>query len=390
MEELPGSDRARVAAIGSTGQMHGLVLWNMETRETSSLITWQDQRCLGDQFLEELRQITGEASLQSGYGLVSLGWLARHESGSVKRFQSAGCIHDFVVSSISDSSVSVIDPSDAASWGFFDLATRSWKVDQIQRAGIDVALLPEVRPAGSVVGELSGAYATKWGIPTGVPVCNALGDNQASLHASLTDPNHQVALTIGTGAQLSVVVDAVPSNVSDARKSYEYRPYIGSSYIAVAASLSGGRALATLGRALEDFIQKLELKHAPTLDQIQSMMHCEGLQKIGTDVVADARLGGERHDPHRRGSITNLSFETLTIGDLTAALCRGLVTSLRDALPPALLANRREVVGSGNAIRRSALMQGIIREVFQAELVLTEGAEPTAAGAALLAAAALR
>jgi sugar (pentulose or hexulose) kinase len=35
-------------------------------------------------------------------------------------------------------------------------------------------------------------------------------------------------------------------------------------------------------------------------------------------------------------------------------------------------------------------MQGIIREVFQAELVLTEGAEPTAAGAALLAAAALR
>ena len=40
----------------------------------------------------------------------------------------------------------------------------------------------------------------------GTPVAVATGDNPASLYASLEDPEQEIALTIGTAAQLGVVV----------------------------------------------------------------------------------------------------------------------------------------------------------------------------------------
>ena len=132
-------------------------------------------------------------------------------------------------------------------------------------------------------------------------------------------------------------------------------------------------------------MRELGLENPPSLDVIQTAMHTMGLEKISTDMIAGASLSGERYAPHLRGSFSNISFDTFTIGDMTAALCRGLVTSLKNALPAEFLASRKEVVGSGNAIRRSPLMQQIIRETFGCELRLQEGAEPTAAGAALLA-----
>jgi len=222
------------------------------------------------------------------------------------------------------------------------------------------------------------------------PCGNALGDNQASLFGSLTDPANQVALTIGTGAQLSVVVPSLPPMDSKERVRYEFRPYVGESYIAVVASLSGGRALAALGRALEEFMRGLGVSPLPSLEAIQTAMHEQGLAKVATDLGATASLSGERYDLSLRGGFSNLSFDNFSIGDMTAALCRGLVTSLKDALPAELLSTRREVVGSGNAIRRSPLMQQVIRESFGCALKLQEGSETTACGAALLAAASLR
>lgn len=180
----------------------------------------------------------------------------------------------------------------------------------------------------------------------------SLGDNQASLYGSLTDPSSQVALTIGTGAQISVVV-------------------------------------AGLGRALEAFVAELKLEHTPSLDTIQTAMHEQGLRKVATDLRANPSLSGERYDSSLRGSFTNLSFDNFTIGDMTAALCRGLVTSLRDTLPRGLLDSKREVVGSGNAIGRSPLMQQIIRETFGYKLTLHDSPESTACGAALLVATSL-
>ncbi|MEY4668107.1 MAG: sedoheptulokinase [Pseudomonadota bacterium] len=385
IEALSEQHRRAVRAIGVTGQMHGVVLWNEGTDEASHLITWQDQRCLEGDFISKLRSSTGDSSAQTGYGTSTLAWLVEYAPEMLKRYTAAATIHDYLVSAISENPRPFTDPSDAASFGFFDISTAQWREECLAKARIPRSLLPEVRPAGKKVGVLSNGYASRWRMPAGIPIGNALGDNQASLYGSLTDPSNQISLTIGTGAQLSVVATHLPKGSLIPRERFEFRPYVGESYIAVAASLSGGRTLAGLGRALESFMRGLGLQDPPSLDAIQTAMHAQGLEKVATDLRAHASLSGERYDPSLRGGFTNLSFDNFTIGDMTAALSRGLVTSLRDALPKELLASRTEVVGSGNAIRRSPLMQQIIRETFGCTLKLQDGAETTACGAALLA-----
>ena len=386
---LPQAARAHVRAVGVTGQMHGVVLWNAATGETSNLVTWQDQRCLEEDFIEELRSRTGDATCQSGYGLSTLSWLAKYEPAMLQKYNRAATIHDYLVTAVCGNERAYTDPSDGASWGLFDLRARSWNVDKISRSGIPIALLPEIVEAGAHVGVVTESFAARWGIPSQVPVGNALGDNQASLFGSLTDAQHQIALTIGTGAQLSVMVSDLPAELPGVSSTFEFRPYVGSKYIAVAASLTGGRALAALAKAIEYFMSKMNVSPVPSLDAIQTAMHVEGLAAIATDLQANASLSGERYDLSMRGSFTNLSFDNFTFGDMTCALSRGLVSGLRDALPATLLADRSEVVGSGNAIRRSPLMQQVIRESFGCSLVLTEGSETTACGAALLAASQL-
>lgn len=100
-ESIPTAQRAGIAHIGVSCQMHGVMLWNAHSFNDalnyddqvqyvcdissdrvplrSNLITWQDQRCSGD-FLSPLnacvKDSTAEAGqkLASGYGIASLAW----------------------------------------------------------------------------------------------------------------------------------------------------------------------------------------------------------------------------------------------------------------------------------------------------------------------------
>jgi|694.fasta_scaffold09525_6 sedoheptulokinase len=383
---LPQESRSRVGGIGATGQMHGVVLWSTSRNETSSLVTWQDQRCCDDDFLQWLRQESGENGAQTGFGAVTLAWYAKYEPKLFGRFDASGTIHDLIVARATGRKEAVIDPSDAASWGFFDLRSRNWNEAAARRAGVPRDMLPSLAPSGATVGLLSQAVAARWGVPAGIPVGNALGDSQAALFGSLTDPADQIALTIGTGAQLSVVVRGLPEQLPASNEPYEYRPYVDERQIVTVASLTGGRALAALGRAIKEFGDKLGLGSEVTLDRVQTVMHESGLAAIDSDLRANPSLSGERYAPEMRGSFSNLTFDNFSVGDLTAALSRGLVEYLHGALPAGLLKGRQEVVGSGNALCRSPLLQEIVRRTFGVRLTLRDGGEATACGAALIAA----
>jgi len=384
--QLSPSLRQTVSAIGITGQMHGVMLWSPSERNTSHLITWQDQRCLENGFVRELQIATGSLGLQTGFGCSTLAWFARHDPHALTRYQCASTVHDYFAALLTGRPQAACDPTGAASWGLFNLRTSTWDLAASDRAKIPRRSLPEVLPCGAMLGGLVPAIAEQWGIPAGTPVMNGIGDNQASLFGSLKNPHEQIAINIGTGAQVSVVLSSLPSTESAAASRLEFRPYVDGSYIAVGASLAGGRPLATLATALASFMRDAGVEEVPSLDDIQSTMHRLGLERKETALVACSSFGGERFDPALTGSIAGITFDNLSIGDLTAAMCHGVVRGLRDMLSPELLVGRNVVVGSGNAICLSPLMQATISDLFDLPLLLDQGVETTAVGAALLAA----
>lgn len=377
--------RARTVAVGLTGQMHGVVAVDRRLNPVTNLITWQDQRCNEAGFLEDIQRRSGDRSLRTGFGTATLAWLSRR--GQLPdQAEATATIHDLVAARLCALPRPVTDPTDAASWGLFDPTAGRWDGAAADRVGLDPRLLPEIRDSGSMAGMLSPTAAAELGLPADIPVMVPLGDNQASLWATLAgrDPGSALALTLGTGGQLSAVMPAgfVPPPESPA--TFEYRPYPGGRLAAVAACLCGGSAFAWFATTIGSWCREIGLE-PPDQDVLYERLIQAGLAADGGGLDIVPRFLGERHEPDGRGAIRRIGTENCTVGNVSRALVDGILRNLRDMLAPECLQGRSVVVGSGNAIRRSKLMQTRIEAEIGLPLHLCSTAEEAATGAALLA-----
>jgi sedoheptulokinase len=348
----------------------------------SRLVTWQDGRCLEDEsFLVDLGRETGHA-LRTGFGCATLAWMASHRELAPSA-SSTATIHDLAVSRLCGRARPVTDPTDAASWGLFDLASLQWDEGAVAAAEIPRDLLPEVVPCGAAAGSLSASMAADLGLPEDVPVRAAIGDNQASLLATLSAPGEEVALTLGTGGQASVVVAADEAPARNAPEaSYEYRPFPGGRMAVVAASLSAGSAWAWLADTAAAWFESLGAAPPPR-DEVFARLNELGLRTQNQYVVSPHFLG-ERHAPEMRGAVVGLEGPALDLGKLARGLAWGIVGALHEMLPAPALEGRTRVVGSGNALRMNELLRRAAEDVFGLPLAMTEGSEEAARGAALL------
>ena len=382
---LPPAGRARTGAVGLTGQMHGVVVVDRHLTAVTNLITWQDQRCNEAGFLKDIQELSGDRSLRTGFGTATLAWLSRN--GRLPgEATAAATIHDLVAARLCALPRPVTDPTDAASWGLFDLDSATWDEGAAGRMGVDPGLLPGIRDSGSRAGLLGRAPAAELGLPAGIPVMVPLGDNQASLWATLAgrDPDAALALTLGTGGQLSAVMPPGFVPPPEPPTTFEYRPFPRGRLAAVAACLCGGSAFAWLAAAVDSWCREIGVE-PPDEGTLYERLIQAGLATEGGGLGVVPRFLGERHAPDERGRIQGIGKENFTVGNVARALVDGILHNLRNMLGPECLAGRSLVVGSGNAIRRSALMQARIEGVFGLPLHLTSTTEEAATGAALLA-----
>lgn len=385
--QLPADLRRKVRAVGVTGQMHGVILLDAAGRPVGPLITWQDQRCLEEpDFLSGLSEKSGH-SFSTGHGCATLAWLSLH-SGIPAEARSACTIQDLAVMRLFGQQQPLTDPTDAASWGAFDLRAMNWDMKAVHALGVRGDLLPSVRPCGSLAGRVCGDLAKELEIPADVPVAVAMGDNQASLVATIRRPDQELALTLGTSGQVSAILPAgcnVP--LVSPTSTYEYRPFPGDRVIVTAASLCGGAAWAWLANSVQTWQAELGRPPLP-VDDLYRRLNELGLAASGEPIV-DPSFAGERHCPSKRGAVCGLSLDNFSLGQLARGLAKGIVQNLRSMLPQTVLEGRDALVGSGNALRRNPLLQAMAEEVLGLPLKLTAGVEEAAVGAALNARSAL-
>ena len=377
--DLPAEERREVAAIGVTGQMHSLLLGR--GRELSPLTTWQDQQC-SEEFLRSANAAAG-VTLRNGFGGATLARLAA--AGELGKWEYSATISDYLTATLSGNSRIVTDPTHAASWGIYDIAEGSWNRKALEVLQIPESILPEVLPSGRVIGTLFTEYAEKLGMKAGIPVVNAIGDNQASILGTGKDVAREVYLTLGTGAQLSMVLEAHPGKIAE---SLEVRPFPGNRYLLVAAPLCGGAAFAWLADTVNNFRKAFgeeELPRHKLMDDLDDMAVAE-LAKGMPELTVIPSFLGERHLPDATGVVSGLTLENCTPGKLAAALAFGIVRNLKNGFGPEQLAGRTKVIGSGNAVRLVKAIQFAIGKEFGLPLELAEGREEAATGAALQAA----
>ena len=314
-----------------------------------------------------LRLHTG-LPLYSGYGTVThfyLGKGGRIPEGA-ERFAGIG---DYVAMRLTGRKAPLVEESMAAGFGGFDLGKGGFALDRLARTGVDVGFYPELSRKGERAGDWEG-----------VPVCCAVGDNQASFYGAVDRPEEQVSINVGTGSQVSVF----DSRLMPAQ-GIEIRPFFGSGYLYVGASLNGGKVYERLAAFFEETVEAFT---GERINAYETMAWLGG-GKRDTALRIRPLLYGERGDGAENtgelGGMNGLTFDTFHPADLIRAYVRGMADELYrlyERFPAEIRKGKREIVASGNGIRKNPLLAQEVAGRFGMKVVIGETQEEAAAGAA--------
>ncbi len=348
IDELGLSD---VLAIGFSGQMHGIVYTDAEGKAVSPLYIWQDERAA-----EEYKG--GKSYAQTlgcfaGYGLATDFY--NEINGIIPEDAVSLCtIADYAAMCLCGLKKPVVHITNAASLGCFDVKENRFTLENSR--------LPEVTADFKAVGTYKD-----------IPVCVALGDNQASFIGSVSDFDDAL-INVGTGSQISWLT----SVLADC-DSVENRPFDGKRFLAAGCALCGGRAFAML----EGFFRQI----AGSENSVYGYIDCLLESKNETTLKADCRFCGTRNDPSQRGSFTNISEENFTPADFALAVLSGMSDELYQMYEQGGK-KAKGLVCSGNGMRKNKALRRITSEMFGCEIKIPLYAEEASYGAALAAAVA--
>ena len=356
-----------IQAIGFTGQMHGILYLDAENRPCSPLYTWQDGRA-GQGSPSTCDQLTRETGMPiaPGYGLATHCHLMR--SNSLPSGAQRLCtIMDYLAWKLSGFQNMLMHSTNAASLGFFRPESGCFDRAVLEKAGIDPSFLPAITSENTVIGTYQG-----------IPVTVAIGDNQASFLGSVAQPDRMGLVNFGTGSQISLMTGE-DSEIT-AQGDIEVRPFLGSSRLVSGSALCGGRAYALLERFFRSFIggdaEQYELLNRFALEGLQE----PNLPKIRTTFC------GTRRFPELRGQITDLSEDNFTPASFAAGTLLGMAEELQDMYTRMPHGNIRELVASGNAIRKNPALKLALEQVFGMKIRIPLHREEAAFGAAMFAA----
>ncbi|KAL7643464.1 UNVERIFIED_CONTAM: hypothetical protein RMT77_005446 [Armadillidium vulgare] len=396
VSRLPRDQLRKIYRIGICGQMHGCMLWKQgsawerkvdseryEIKEVSNVYTWQDSRC-STEFLDQLPTPSSHLALASGYGCATLIWLAKNKPEMFDEFDRAGTIHDFFVSIICGLDKPTMSVQNAAAWGYFNTEKEEWNTEQLEEAGLPLRYLPNVVSSGKFAGKLESSW---YGIPKDTPVLASLGDLQCSVLPSLTAETDAV-INISTSAQICFKLSSdfkPPSQPSPTPNPVDYFPYFDGSYLAVAASLNGGNALAAFVRTLQQWVLELGFQ-VPQSKIWERTLSLGSSDQSDSNLEVEPTLFGERHSPERSACASNINIGNISLGKVMKALCRGVIKNLHSMMPRSLLVENgvNRIIGGGSALVRNKILQREVEEQYQ--LPLTLDARGNAAYGAALAA----
>ncbi len=375
-----GRQDLSVAAIGLTGQMHGVVALDRDGAVLGPCLTVQDRRAADDVAAidEELGPgrsyaITG-ARLDPASPAAKLRWLARHQPQVSARAAVFLSPKDYLRYRLTGEPAT--DPIDAAGTLLYDLRAQAWSPELCRAARIAVDQLPPIRPAHSLAGMLVVEAAAALGLPVGVPVAIGAGDDVECLGAGLRTSGQAVEHLGTTGSILA----ASSQVVIDAAMRVDCYPHaIPGLYLVGGSTGSAGATLAWAARQLVMADDRgdgghLHLEDGPTDDEQL--------------VVFLPYLSGERcpvWDPKTRGLLAGLTLGT-TNADIARAVFAGVGFSLRHILDTLLDLGLRidEIVASSDATEAGTAWPLLRSTIYGRPLLLPGVADATALGTLIL------
>ncbi|HLN12421.1 MAG TPA: glycerol kinase GlpK [bacterium] len=217
LDGIPGGG---VAALGITNQRETVLLWDRRTgRPVHHALVWQDTRTR--EFCADLIRRGLEPMIRERTGLPvatyfsasKAAWLLEHIPDARRRAERGdlclGTIDAWLIWWLTGGpagGVHVTDVTNASRTQLMNLRSRAWDPEMLALFGIPEAVLPAIRLSSERYGETRADGP----LGLGMPVCGALGDQQAALVGQACRAPGDAKNTYGTGCFLLQHVGPTP------------------------------------------------------------------------------------------------------------------------------------------------------------------------------------
>ncbi len=383
-----GVNGESIAAIGLTGQMHGLVLLGSKGEVLRPCIMWNDQRTAEECAeittsvgADKVLSITGNPVLP-GFTAPKIAWVKKHEPTVFAKIKHILLPKDYVRYRLSGELA--MDVADGSGTSLMEVGSRKWSAEMVDATGVDPKWLPPLMESVEISGHLSEEAAIATGLKAGIPIAAGAGDQAAQAVGSGIFEEGKISATFGTSGvvfahskefrvepegNLHAFCSAVPGEwhlmgvmLSAAGSFQWFRNALGRTELALEEQ---GR-----GKAYDLLVEKAASVPAG----------CEGLLFL-------PYLSGERTpypDPLARGAFIGLTLRHAK-GHMVRSVLEGITFGMNDSLQlmTHLGIQPEEVVVSGGGAQNPFWRQ-MMADVFAQRVVTVNATEGAAFGAALL------
>ncbi len=384
-------DGKKIAAIGFSGQMHGLVCLDKAGEVIRPSIIWNDQRTAEQcRFITEkaggarkLIQMCGNVAMAS-FTLTKLLWVKQNEKRNYAKLAHMLLPKDYIRYRLTGEYAG--DVSDMSGTMMLDQRKRDWSPKILDMFGIDKDILPPVYESHEVTGTVTKAIARKLGISAGIPVVGGGGDQPVGAVGNGIVAEGLCSATMGTSGVLFVHSDKY---ITDPKGRVQtFCASVAGQYCMFGCVLAAGGSFQWLRNTLgaPEVAAAKKRKVDPytllTADAAKASVGCEGLYWL-------PYLTGERtphNDPFARAGWIGITQRT-TRNELIRSVVEGATFGMNDVLT--ILRDRglkaRQVRLSGGGAR-SAFWRQMQADIYGTTCATINAEEGPAYGAAILAA----
>ncbi len=204
--QIGADDLHTIAAVGITNQRETTIVWDKRTgAPVYNAIVWQDTRTadfcrrLADDGLAPLIQQKTGLTVATYFSGPKIRWILDNVEGTRARAERGdllfGTVDSWLIWNLTGEHVT--DVTNASRTMLMDLETLDWDDELLGLLGVPRAMLPRIRPSSDPTGYGETSFAGPF--RGEVPICGALGDQQAATVGQACFAVGEAKNTYGTG-----------------------------------------------------------------------------------------------------------------------------------------------------------------------------------------------
>ncbi|WP_163537451.1 FGGY family carbohydrate kinase [Gracilibacillus sp. YIM 98692] len=187
-------DHHQITSISTASFGEEVVLLDEKNYPIGNSIAWYDHRGISE--AKEFNRKNTQYHIDPSFSIFKLLWLQKNRPLDLEKTNKMIDMGGYVLGSLCDQYV--MNWSHASRTGLFDIKNKSWNMDLLNRVDISVDVLPDLKPSGVCIGNVSTDIAKKLHVPKNMKVVTGGHDHLCAAYASGVNGEGKLFISAGT------------------------------------------------------------------------------------------------------------------------------------------------------------------------------------------------